>query len=76
MVVSDEFVERRMFKFACYECDHPAMLITKKEELGSNKFKIELACPRCKARDEFILNGEVAEVSKNSDRQPDPTKVI
>lgn len=84
MSVSDEFVERRMLKFACYKCDHPAMLITKKEELSTNddnsiKYKISLACPRCKATDEFTLNdgSEAAtSVSLNSDRQPDPTKVI
>ncbi|GKQ43396.1 hypothetical protein RD055328_13190 [Companilactobacillus sp. RD055328] len=84
MAFADEFVERRMLKFACYKCDHPAMLITKKEELevnedGSKKYKVELACPRCKATDEFILNDgaeDVAGIALNAKKEPDLNKVI
>lgn len=84
MSVADEFVERRMLKFACHECNHPAQLITKKEKLGDNsdgseKFKIELTCPRCKATDSFTLNDGsegAASTSENTENTPDLSKVL
>ncbi|MGR3741118.1 hypothetical protein [Companilactobacillus sp. DQM5] len=84
MSVADEFVERRMLKFMCFNCEHPAMLISKKEKIGTNddgseKFKIELTCPRCKAVDSFILNDSseaTLSKSENSERIPDASKVL
>lgn len=84
MIDTSEFVERRMVIYKCESCEHPAMLIEKKEKLsdnsdGSEQDRITLKCPRCKHESKVIINhdkgGEVYD-EDNSKVVPVDIKVV
>ncbi|WP_099974118.1 hypothetical protein [Lactobacillus terrae] len=81
---SEEFLTKGVIVFACYNCDHPAMVIDSRDEVatngdGSTKYEIKMHCPRCKSTDSFILNDGSAEnhsESVNAKKVPNLDKAL
>ncbi|WP_125714921.1 hypothetical protein [Companilactobacillus kedongensis] len=84
MSLADKVSEGKILLFKCSQCNHPAMLILKKKELGTNpddsvKYEITMQCPRCRNKDEFTLNDgkvDVASKSEKTDKVPNLDRVL
>ncbi|MFD1418177.1 hypothetical protein [Companilactobacillus keshanensis] len=84
MSLADKVSEGKMLLFKCSQCNHPAMLILKKKELGTNpdnsvKYEITMQCPRCRNKDGFTLNDgkiDVASKSEKTDKVPNLDRVL